>query len=267
MDHRKLLCLLIGAYLIVGGAAAAQIAAGDTDPAPEDNACLPFTLAIGDMSGVYDDMNFPGKDFVITDKDAWAELWKFHTRFMDPAPALPEVDFRRDVVLACVQGWQKTGGMSAIYITKVVPASDISPVAPYALVVDDERPGPLDVLTNPFHFVRVSKECVPPIIANSYFKHVAATPDTGVVRGNVYAPAGPTYRPLPGAVVTLVRPDSITPRPPTAVTGLDGSYFFLNLRPGSATLIVTAPPYESQRAPIRIFANSRTYQNFYMGPW
>ena len=85
-------------------------------------------------------------------------------------------------------------------------------------IVDDERPGPLDVITNPFHIVTVARECIPDG-ANVSFRHLAPRPDLGVVRGRVFVPTDAIdWRGLPGARVQLLSADGSSRFAPT---GLD----------------------------------------------
>ena len=62
-------------------------------------------LEQGDYGGIEE----PGQR-LIRDTEAWAALWQQLTAQRFPAPALPEVDFSQQVVVACFMGMQTTGG-------------------------------------------------------------------------------------------------------------------------------------------------------------
>lgn len=230
------------------------------------------TLALGDHSGYgWHIATFTGADLVIQTQAAWQQFWMLHTGNVFPPPEMPYVDFTRHFVLAVIQGPQTSGGMPAVYITGVVR----SPVASAAerpgllvTVVDDERPGPLDVITNPYHIVAVPRmndtSTLPPV----RFRHIAPALNTGVVRGRVFAPADSVdWLPLPGARVRLALANSTTPSNTAArfaITGRDGSFYFVNVPPGLGVLTAVAPPYATQTATVQITADTRTGHDFYL---
>jgi hypothetical protein len=112
------------------------------------------SLDQGEMSGYrYGDMNFRGEDLVLRTKEAAQAFWIEHTSNRFPPPAPPAVDFRTEMVLVSLLGWQSSGGGPVIEIRSV----EESPCRVTVLVHRDTDPGPLDVITNPFHAVAVPR--------------------------------------------------------------------------------------------------------------
>lgn len=75
---------------------------------------VPFTVAeTGYYSGIMSE-----RFEVIKDHSAFTGLWLDHTKGFSPAPAQPDVDFNRDMVIATFLGERATGGYS-IAIAKV----------------------------------------------------------------------------------------------------------------------------------------------------
>lgn len=109
---------------------------------------VPFdTLARGTSSGITE-----ARRDTIRDGNAFAALWQRHAAAFSPPPALPAVDFTRDMVIAVWLGQRPTGG-HAIEIVRLVET-------PENLRVETERrtppPGALvtQALTQPFHLIR-----------------------------------------------------------------------------------------------------------------
>ncbi|OGS22313.1 MAG: hypothetical protein A2252_05710 [Elusimicrobia bacterium RIFOXYA2_FULL_39_19] len=92
------------------------------------------------------------KSLMIENKKDWQELWKQHSAHITPAPALPEVDFNVNLVIAVFMGQQNAGGYgiqvskieeseNKVYIETIetVPAKETntskSTTAPYHIVV------------------------------------------------------------------------------------------------------------------------------------
>jgi len=233
------------------------------------NICEPITIAIGDMSGYgWNVPGFMGEDLLIRDGQTWAQFWAQHTSNIIPPPPLPPVDFSRYVVVAAIQGHQSSGGMPAIYITGIRHWPTPTPpnrATATILIVDDERPGPLDVITNPFHIVMVPQACLPPN-GSVTFQHRAPTAGTGVVRGHVFGRESNStdWQPLLGATVRL-GPSSGTVGPVTR-TGMDGSYFFVNVAPQTYALSASYPGYQSQTVTVSVRPDMRTGYEFFLVP-
>ena len=130
---------------------------------------IPFkTIEKGEISYFsYGDANFLGGDLVIKDKKTWEWFWEQHAQGKDPAPPLPKIDFHRETVLIAMLGYQPSGGGPSIEIVSITPIWNTGhkkiPVVGNnwftkgisVLVKEDREPGPLDVITNPFHIVTV----------------------------------------------------------------------------------------------------------------
>jgi hypothetical protein len=127
---------------------------------------IPFeTIDIGEISYFrYGDPLFQGAEIVIRELDTWRWFWKIHTQGVEPPPPLPKVDFLREMVIAVILGIQASGGGPEIEITSIEVLDD--PFGSDALslrnrrgikvtVKESREGGPLPVITNPYHIVRV----------------------------------------------------------------------------------------------------------------
>ena len=94
-------------------------------------------------------------------------FWKAHTANVDPKPAPPQVDWANEMGLASVMGFQTNGGGPSIQIEEVQE----NECHIEATVVNYRIPGPLDVITNPYHFV-----AVPRSLKEVRFKHLTVLP-------------------------------------------------------------------------------------------
>ena len=127
---------------------------------------IPFeTIDHGEISHFrYGDPNFLGADMVIRDAKTWEWFWKRHTQGIDPQPPLPKVNFNKHMVLIVMLGYQTSGGGPDIEISSIkelwgldaviMPRTGV-PKGVAAMVEEDREPGPLDVITNPYHIVKV----------------------------------------------------------------------------------------------------------------
>jgi len=224
--------------------------------AARDGACDLFTIARGSHSGFGADApGFAGADLVIRDPHAWAGFWRAHTSNRDRPSEPPPVDFRRYIVLASIQGPQNSGGGPNITIAFVHSDGPLVSVG----VVDDPRPGPLDEITNPFHIVTINRRCVAGD-RSAAFIHIRPQHGTGVVQGRVFAARDDGGEaPLPNSIVTLLTPDGAVGR---ARSGLDGSYYFLNIAPAAYGLLAAHRGFAPEDAGIEVTENSVTNQVF-----
>ena len=107
-----------------------------------------------------DDSEFLGAEMVIGEGRTWAWFWKMHTRGIQPAPPLPKVDFSKTMVLVVMLGYQTSGGGPSIEISSVEGIFNVYvlPIKSIRVLVRENRtPGPLDVITNPYHIVSAPK--------------------------------------------------------------------------------------------------------------
>jgi hypothetical protein len=191
--------------------------------------------------------NFQGADLVVRTPQAWEAFWRKHTATITPAPPVPPVDFTAFLVVATIQGPQTSGGGPNTAILGLQYDGGFVHIR----VFDDRRPGPLDVITNPFHIVLVRRACLPPN-ASIVFEHVAPAPGTGVVIGHVLAQAPDANpRPLAGAHVCLRNPDDESLTRHTH-TGLDGSFFFVDVPPRGYELAADAPGFAPLAVPLLV---------------
>jgi len=103
---------------------------------------------------------------VIKDQAEWEKVWNLHTSNLDQIPHVPEVDFNTDMVIAVFRGEFSTSGYST-EITDITESKDRIDVT--VTETDETKGMVLDVLTYPFHIVKVNKSDLP---VNFIYKHV-----------------------------------------------------------------------------------------------
>jgi hypothetical protein len=108
----------------------------------------------------YGDPDFMGVDMLIQDQSTWEWFWAEHTSGMESPPPLPDVDFTGEAVIVTILGFQTTGGGPSIEVLEL----NVGPGSLHVHIEDDEMPGPLDIITNPFHIVRVGMTDVPSVV-------------------------------------------------------------------------------------------------------
>jgi len=125
-------------------------------------------LAKGSTSGYRGgDPTFYGEDFVLRSEGAALSFWAEHTAHIVPPPPLPFVDFSREMVLVTLLGYQTSGGGPEISVRAVEEKACHVEVG----VVNVTLPGPLDVITNPYHIVAVPRN-----MKEVAFVHAAVMP-------------------------------------------------------------------------------------------
>jgi hypothetical protein len=131
-------------------------------PATGLSQTVPFkTIDKGEISYYrYGDPDFAGAVMDIKERAAWVWFWKMHNRGVRPVPPLPVVDFKTEMVLLAMLGYQTSGGGPSIEIASIEDlfAFTIREGRTFRVFIEENRtPGPLDVITNPYHIVRVKK--------------------------------------------------------------------------------------------------------------
>ncbi len=222
--------------------------------------CPIITIEQGEQSGfAADTPGFLGMTGVIKDPHSWAEFWHRHSRD-DTEP--PRVDFRHWRVLVAVQGMQTSGCGPEITIAHVHRC----PTHSIVRVIDDERPGTCDVVTNPFHIAKVPLECLGRFTSIG-FKSYAPGAVPGAMAGQVVGvnDAGETI-PLAEATVRLARPgdDAMVAE---VRTNRDGYYQFHDLAPGPYAAGAFAMGYEPVvGVVVQIQAGQTLEQDFVLHP-
>jgi hypothetical protein len=146
VNRNALACLFLAPLLL---AACRSRGAADSD-AGGSAAAVPIdvefsTLAQGATSG----LTRP-ESRVIRNAQAWQQLWKRHAAEIEPAPALPEVDFAAEMVIVVALGDRPSAGWS-VEIERLVDeggflrleARELEPEGPAATMI-----------TQPYHMVR-----------------------------------------------------------------------------------------------------------------
>ncbi|MBK9120499.1 MAG: carboxypeptidase regulatory-like domain-containing protein [Phycisphaerales bacterium] len=242
-------CFVAPATVILLGTALAF--AQGRDPKPENGGppnigptpCAPFTIAKGDLSGFGLGDQPEGGTLILRSQPAWAQFWASHTRFVEPRPPLPDIDFGREVVIAAILGPQPTTGSANIAITSLERVGTWVRIG----ILEDRRPSMLPAFSNPFHLVTVPKGCLPPD-ANVLIQTYRPVPGSATLDGRVLGTIPGTdaqTRPLAGVLVQLLDDEGeVVAR---SRSGGDGTYFFVNVPPGEYLLHAQAPgfhPYD-----------------------
>ncbi len=112
-------------------------------------------LAKGAFSGMTE-----ARQEVITNRSAWERVWAKHTVRSFPPQKLPEIDFRKQMVIVVTLGQKPTGGF-ALEIMSVVEAADRLQITVKSTT---PRSGAMTIqaLTAPFHFVAVPRSDLKP---------------------------------------------------------------------------------------------------------
>ncbi len=116
---------------------------------------VPFeTIVRGEHSGIRDT-----RILAVRDMATWAALWAEHVAGQEPRPAVPAVDFVRDMVIGFFWGEKPTSGYE-VEIAEIVLRSDRMIVRVEASVPGTGAMVP-QVLTQPHHIVRLSRSDLP----------------------------------------------------------------------------------------------------------
>ena len=124
---------------------------------------IPFeTIDHGEISYFnYGDPNFLGASMVIRDQNTWVWFWEEHTNSGNPTlpPPIPKIDFRKELVLVAMLGYQTSGGGPSIQISSVEKTEERvgSSKGILVLIEENREPGPLTLMTNPYHIAKVRK--------------------------------------------------------------------------------------------------------------
>ena len=144
---------LVGVMLVLPGCIPTGDGGCPTCPGSGGSArvVVPFeTLDQGEHSGIRDT-----RMQAVRDEAAWVALWAEHTAGREPTPAIPEIDFAREMAVVFFWGEKPTSGHEA-------EITEISLGAERAVVrVELRAPAPggvvLPVLTQPFHVVKLPR--------------------------------------------------------------------------------------------------------------
>jgi hypothetical protein len=143
--YRLWLVATCGALILMNGAwACAQPAAGQkTDVKFE-------TVVKGTNSGIR-----RAETKVVTSDKEWEQFWKQHSSITSPSPAAPKVDFAKQVVVVVMTGEKMTGGYT-VEVTRIELKKETATVH-YKETKPKETNFTIQVLTQPFHFVRMDR--------------------------------------------------------------------------------------------------------------
>jgi hypothetical protein len=226
--------------------------------------CPIQTIDAGQVSGYrLGDPQFRGLRAVIQNQNAWSLFWGRHTAHLDPAPPLPPVDFSTTAVLIALLGPRPGGGGPAIHIMRATRCQGATIVH----VAVNNRPGPEDNVSNPFHIVRVPRTCLAATGTVGFVSH-GPPPLPAAVIGRVFAvtqPGGPAD-PLPGAEVRLLEPGPEPGLVAEAVTGDAGAFVMPDVAPGHYLIVAGAEGFAPDPRSIRIRPGRATVVDFVLRP-
>jgi hypothetical protein len=95
---------------------------------------------------------------VIKDQAEWEKIWNQHTSNLDQIPIVPVVDFNTDMVIAIFRGEFPTSG----YLTEITQINESNGKIGVTVTETDSVKGMvLDVLTYPYHIIKVKKNDLP----------------------------------------------------------------------------------------------------------
>ncbi len=95
---------------------------------------------------------------IIKDKDRWEEIWNLHSSNLDQIPHIPEIDFSKDMVIAIFRGEFPSSGFS----TEVSSINEKDGRLEVVVTETDDIKGMvLDVITYPFHIIKIQKTDLP----------------------------------------------------------------------------------------------------------
>jgi PrcB C-terminal len=106
------------------------------------------------QQGTYSGIKEPLTQIITNQKD-WEDLWKKHVSVIVPQPLVPEIDFNMDVIAAIFSGEKHTSGYRIVL--KSIVASENDVVVTYQETQPPENSFTLQVLTQPFVMIKVSK--------------------------------------------------------------------------------------------------------------
>ncbi len=232
------------------------------DPPGGPGACGLVTIAHGPISGIgWDHPGFKGSQRVIRNQAAWTAFWSQHSSAAPMPVPPPHVNFAHWVVLAAVQGIQTSSGGASIEIAGLQPR----PGGVAVMIIDDDSPGTMPTLSNPFHIVKVRRMCVPPSASIAFdLRAPAPAPEPGAIIGHVagLTPGGHST-PLAGAMVRLFNNSGLVHE---THTNNDGDYVMEDVPPGHYGMRAMAEGYRPGEANVVVEPNQTTEQNFLLEP-
>ena len=148
--------LLLAATLLVGSACArgGALAPGELTGDPIPLTRLPEANSFRQYSGLTDSVRV-----VVRTEQAWREIWAAVHRDRTEAPALPQVDFERDMLVVAALGARPTGGFGIHVEAAHQEAGYINVLVRREL--PGERCGSTQAFTQPVDIVRLPRSPQP----------------------------------------------------------------------------------------------------------
>ena len=92
--------------------------------------------------------------FLIDNQKQWLEIWRFAKGSIEPMPPAPEIDFKRDMLVAVFMGKKSSGGYR-VQMTNIEYAKDTLSIS----IEYFRRPGGtlLPVVTSPYQIAKIPR--------------------------------------------------------------------------------------------------------------
>lgn len=132
------------------------LAACSSPSGPDASQPLTVTrLRSGTLSFSYNSGLTESQRLVVRDQATWQQVWNDIYKFTFPAPALPAIDFTRDMVIVAALGQKPTGGYSIFIDGATETANRVT------INIRAVSPGPgcavTLALTNPVDIARITR--------------------------------------------------------------------------------------------------------------
>lgn len=117
------------------------------------------TIAQGAYSGYQ-----TASQMVIDNQEDWEYIWQQHTEGTEPPPAIPQVDFTNNQVIAVFAGEKPSGGYSVGILTVKIRDSQGENLPSLIIKIKYNRPQTEDLvtdeLTQPYHIIKIPQIAV-----------------------------------------------------------------------------------------------------------
>lgn len=96
---------------------------------------------------------------VIDNQEQWAQVWQMHTSELIPSPSPPKIDFDCEQVIAVFAGEKRTSGyeIEIVGVETRTTGKGGYPLLVLKIRYSQPRVVVQDVITRPYHIIKVSK--------------------------------------------------------------------------------------------------------------
>lgn len=103
----------------------------------------------------YGEPDAASSTMVIRNSEAWQWFWRKHSGGMRLEEQKPRIDFREEIVIAAIAGYRTTAGGNRIEIAEI--EFDLECNCLKVRVEVENRDGPLPMIANPYHIVKIAR--------------------------------------------------------------------------------------------------------------